>query len=117
MNLKVTAIEKKVDNNSKGLVESDVNRLIKASKDDLTSSIDTKVKRSKDELQTSLDKLQTDVKKITDLQTKMTKHEDNLSKIQKTVDSLDSSTKLNKPGEDLKKDLEKANQQIKENMK
>ena len=97
MNLKMTAIEKKVDSNSKGLVETDVIRLIKASKDDLTSSIDTKVKKSKDELQMSLDKLQTDVKKITDLQTKITKQEDNLSKLQRTVDSLDSSSKQSKP--------------------
>ena len=97
MNLKVIAIEKKVDTTSKGLVESDVNRLIKASKEDVTSSIDTKVKKCKDEIQTSFDKLQTDAKKISDLQTKITKQEDILSKIQKTVDSLDSSSKLSKP--------------------
>ena len=66
MNLKVIAIEKKVDTTSKGLVESDVNRLIKASKEDVTSSIDTKVKKCKDEIQTSFDKLQTDAKKISE---------------------------------------------------
>ena len=44
----------------------------------------------------------------------MTKQEDNLSKIQKTIDSMDSSSK---PSDDLKKELDKVNQQVRENLK
>ena len=90
---KCSGIEEKVDGSSKGVSETEVNRLIKVAKDEVTASVE-KVKKSKDEVQVSIDKLKDDVKKINDLQTKQNKQDDTIAKLQKTVDSLDSSNKL-----------------------
>merc|ERR1712029_1247109 len=112
---KCSGIEKKFDSSSKGITETEVNRLIKLSKDDVAASVE-KVKKGKDEVQASVDKLKDDVKKINEMQIKQIKQDDIIAKLQKTVDSLDSSNKLNKSGDDLKKEIEKLNNQIKENV-
>jgi len=139
----VKSVEKKVDGNTKGIDSTEVEKKIKAAKEEIVSSCDTKVDKCKEELgakitlsdtktqkikddltssinkcsteQKALDKkcetTSAEIKKFGDIQSKINKQEENVTKFQKTVDNLDKS------GSDLKKEVDKINQQIKDNLK
>ena len=119
------AVDRKVDSNSKGVDITEVNKLIKTSKDDITVVIDNKVKKCQEDIKKSC---------VSDLQTKITKQEDIVTKLQKNVDALETSNKLSKiyhklffhsntfilvdkTGDEVKKEVEKINLTVKENIK
>ena len=122
---KMMAVDRKVDSNSKGVDITEVNKLIKTSKDDITVVIDNKVKKCQEDIKKSC---------VSDLQTKITKQEDIVTKLQKNVDALETSNKLSKiyhklffhsntfilvdkTGDEVKKEVEKINLTVKENIK
>jgi len=89
---------------------------IQKSKDELTASI-TKCSGEQKTLEKKLDTASADLKKIADIQLKVNKQEEGISKMQKTVDNLDISNRGNKSGDELKKEVDKINQAIKDNIK
>jgi len=128
---------KDIDNKIK-LVKDELNAScdtkVQKCKEELTTKItltDTKAQKAKDDLAASITKSSTDqkalekkidtatvdLKKIGDIQLKVTKQEEGISKMQKTIDNLDISSKSNKSGDELKKEVDKINQQIKDNLK
>jgi len=113
---------------------SNIDTKVQKCKEELStkiSSSDTKAQKNKDELNTSISKCSTDqkslekrletasadIKKVNEIQNKIAKQEENFAKLQKAVDGLDSSSKTNKSGDEIKKEVDKINLQIKDNMK
>jgi len=114
----VKALEKRIEANSKGIDSGEVDKRVKAAKDELTTKINTDNKA----LEKRLDTASADIKKVSDLGTRVTKQEESLTKLQSTVTSLENSNKSGKAaglqtGEDLKKEIDKVNQAIKDSMK
>jgi len=128
---------KDIDNKiklAKDDITSSIDTKVQKCKDELTTKItlsETKVQKIKEELTSSITKcsgdqktfekkLETttaDLKKFADMQTKLTKQEEGIAKMQKTVDNLDISNRANKSGDELKKEVDKINQQIKDSIK
>jgi len=82
----------------------------------------TKITTDNKALEKRLDTTSADIKKVSDLGTRVTKQEESLGKLQTTVTSLENSNKSGKAaglqsGEDLKKEIDKVNQAIKDSMK
>ena len=122
---KMSALEKKVDGSPKGVDITEVNRLIKTSKDDITIVVDNKVKKCEEDVKKSF---------VSDLQGKLSKQEENITKLQRNVDTLQASSRqsnsylslnrhsiirlyLDKTGDDLKKEVDQINQTIRDNVK
>ena len=84
---KMTAVERKVDGNPKGVDITEINKLIKSSKDDITTVIDNKVKKSQEDVKKSV---------VPDLQTKITKQEEIVAKLQRNIDNIETSNKQSK---------------------
>merc|ERR1712013_952234 len=128
---------KDIDNKiklAKDDITSSIDTKVQKCRDELTTKItlsETKVQKIKEELTSSITKcsgdqktfekkLETttaDLKKFADMQTKLTKQEEGIAKMQKTVDNLDISNRANKSGDELKKEVDKINQQIKDSIK
>ena len=81
---KMSALEKKVDGSPKGVDITEVNRLIKTSKDDINVVVDNKVKKCEEDVKKSF---------VSDLQSKLSKQEENISKLQRNVDTLQASNR------------------------
>ena len=87
MATKLNTVDKKVDGNPKGLDVTEVNKLIKTSKDEMTNVIDNKVKKCEEDVKKSV---------VTEVQTKITKQEETISKLQRNIDTLETSNKQSK---------------------
>jgi chromosome segregation ATPase len=114
----VKALEKRIEANSKGIDSGEVDKRVKSAKDELTAKITTDNKA----LEKKVDATAADVKKICDLGVKVTKQEESLTKLKTTVDGLETSSKSSKAsgvqtGDELKKEMDKMNQALKDSMK
>ena len=84
---KLNSVDKKVDGNPKGLDVAEVNKLIKTSKDEMGNVIDNKVKKCEEDVKKSV---------VAEVQTKITKQEETISKLQRNIDTLETSNKQSK---------------------
>ena len=114
----IKTLEKKMETNTKGIDSGEVDKRVKSAKDELSTKIATDNKALEKKLETT----NSDLKKLSDIGTKMTKQEESLAKLKTTVDGLETSNKSSKAsglqsGEDLKKEMDKMNQALKESIK
>merc|ERR1712223_1884284 len=125
LNTKVTScstevknMEKRIEANSKGIDPGEVDKRVKAAKDELS----TKIAADNKALEKKLDGTAAELKKMGDLGGKVTKQEEKLAKLKTSVDSLEASTKSSnasglQTGDELKKEMDKINQALKESLK
>merc|ERR1719320_647408 len=111
-------MEKRIEAKSKGIDSGEVDKRVKAAKDELSNKIAADNKA----LEKKLDGTAAEVKKMSDLGGKVTKQEEKLAKLKTSVDSLEASTKSSnasglQTGDELKKEMDKMNQALKESLK
>ena len=114
----VKNMEKRIEANSKGIDSGEVDKRVKSAKEELSAKIAADNKA----LEKRLDGTATEIKKVGDLGDKVSKQEEKLAKLKSTVDGLEASTKSSntsglKTGDELKKEMDKMNQALKESLK
>ena len=114
----VKNMEKRIEANSKGIDSGEVDKRVKSAKEELSAKIAADNKA----LEKRLDATAADIKTVSDLGGKVSKQEEKLAKLKSTVDGLEASTKSSnasglQTGDELKKEMDKMNQALKESLK
>ena len=114
----VKNMEKRIEANSKGIDSGEVDKRVKSAKEELSAKIAADSKA----FEKRLDGTAADIKKVGDLGGKVSKQEEKLAKLSKQVDGLEASTKSSnasglQTGDELKKEMDKMNQALKESLK
>merc|ERR1719239_804949 len=114
----VKNMEKRIEANSKGIDSGEVDKRVKSAKEELSAKIAADSKA----FEKRLDGTAADIQKVGDLGGKVSKQEEKLAKLSKQVDGLEASTKSSnasglQTGDELKKEMDKMNQALKESLK
>ena len=114
----VKNMEKRIEANSKGIDSGEVDKRVKSAKEELS----VKMAADNKALERKLDGTAAEMKTVGDLGAKVSKQEEKLAKLKSTVDGLEASTKSSnasglQTGDELKKEMDKMNQALKESLK
>ena len=104
-------MEKRIEANSKGIDSGEVDKRVKSAKEELSAKIAADNKA----LEKKLDATAADVKKVNDLGGKVSKQEERVAKLEASAKSSNASGL--QTGDELKKEMDKMNQALKESLK
>merc|ERR1711892_471079 len=119
------------EHSNKNVVKSDIDSQIKFSKDEMIKKItetENKIKKQTDELSQKITnssseqktfekRVDAEIKKVGDFQTKWTKHEDGINKIQKSVEEMQKLKQSDNLQEDTKKEITEIKQKLRDSNK